>query len=38
MTLAYQMLYVFLEGDDDERFFDGIIRPIFEEFYDRVQI
>lgn len=38
MTLAYQTLYVFLEGDDDERFFEGIIRPIYEEVYDRVQI
>lgn len=37
MTLAYRMLYVLLEGDDDERFFEEVIKPIYAEKYDHVQ-
>ena len=38
MTLAYRMLYVLLEGDDDERFFEEVIKPIYLEKYDHVQL
>jgi len=35
--MAYQRLWVLLEGNDDERFFEWIIKPIFEERYDFVK-
>jgi len=35
---VYKELFVFVEGDDDERFFDGIIKPILSEKYDSVVI
>lgn len=35
--MAYQRLWVLLEGNDDERFFEWVIRPIFEEMYDFVR-
>lgn len=38
MTLAYRMLYVLLEGDDDERFFEEVVKPIYAEKYDHVQL
>lgn len=36
MTLAYRMLYILLEGDDDERFFEEVLKPIYAEKYDHV--
>jgi hypothetical protein len=30
------LLYVFIEGNDDERFFETVIKPIFEKKYDSV--
>ena len=32
------MLFIFLEGDDDERFFDRFIKPMYEQIYDHVQL
>lgn len=34
--MQYKKLYIFLEGDDDERFFQKIVKPKFEEKYDLV--
>lgn len=31
-------LFIFIEGDDDERFFNRIILPMFENKYDKVQL
>ena len=31
-------LFIFIEGDDDERFFNRIIIPMFEKKYDKVQL
>lgn len=31
-------LFIFIEGDDDERFFNRIIIPMFENKYDKVQL
>jgi hypothetical protein len=30
-------LYIWLEGDDDERFFAAVVRPLFADRYDRVE-
>ncbi|MCY3684239.1 MAG: hypothetical protein OXH16_22825 [Gemmatimonadetes bacterium] len=35
--MAYRRLFILVEGDDDERFFDRLIRPIYEHIYDYVQ-
>jgi hypothetical protein len=35
--MAYKRLWVLLEGNDDDRFFEGVIRPIFENTYDSVR-
>lgn len=35
--MAYKRLWVLLEGNDDERFFDRVIKPIFEKTYDFVR-
>ena len=35
--MAYRRLFILVEGDDDERFFDHLIRPIYEHIYDYVQ-
>jgi len=32
----YRQLYIFVEGDDDERFVDRILRPILNERYDYI--
>ena len=34
----YRSLYVWVEGPDDERFFDSVVRPAFEERYDWVRL
>ena len=36
--MAYRILFIFLEGDDDERFFDRVIKPTYEQIYDHVQL
>ncbi len=36
--MGYTRMYLWVEGPDDERLIDGIIKPIFEEKYDSVQI
>lgn len=36
--MAYRMLFIFLEGDDDERFFDRIIKPMYERIYNCVEL
>jgi hypothetical protein len=35
--MPYKRMYVFLEGPDDERFFERIIRPIFERNYNYIK-
>lgn len=35
--MAYKRLWVLLEGSYDERFFERVIRPIFEKTYDSVK-
>ena len=35
--MAYKRLWVLLEGGYDERFFERVIRPIFEKTYDSVK-
>lgn len=34
--MAYDGLFILIEGDDDERFFNRIIRPMFDETYDSI--
>lgn len=34
--MPYKRLYIWIEGDDDERFFDGIIKPKLQSKYDYV--
>jgi len=36
--MVYKILYIFVEGDDDERFFREILLPIFENKYNEVKI
>ena len=36
--MAYRILYVLLEGDDDVRFFEEVIKPICAEQYDHVHL
>ena len=36
--MAYERLFIFVEGDDDKRFFDAIIKPVFEKQYDSVAV
>lgn len=35
--MGYKRLYILIEGNDDERFFNHIIKPEFEKKYDYVQ-
>lgn len=35
--MAYKRMWVLLEGNDDERFFERVIKPIFENTYDFVR-
>lgn len=34
----YKRLFIFVEGDDDTRFFDTIVKPLFERKYNYVKI
>lgn len=36
--MKYKVLYILIEGDDDERFFQRIITPMFEAKYDSVRL
>ena len=36
--MTYKRLCVFLEGNDDERFFESIVKPILSPQYDLIQI
>ncbi|PNR88787.1 hypothetical protein X925_04970 [Petrotoga sp. 9T1HF07.CasAA.8.2] len=36
--MAYERLYILVEGDDDKRFFEKIITPLFEGKYDQVKV
>ncbi len=36
--MSYKAMYVFVEGDDDERFFKRIVKPILEKEYDSVKL
>ena len=36
--MEYERLYLFLEGDDDERFFEQILFPMFKDLYSDVRI
>ena len=35
---TYKLLFIWVEGDDDERFFNRILSPKFQEKYDTVKI
>jgi len=35
---SYKLLFIFVEGDDDERFFNRILSPKLQEKYDSVKI
>ncbi len=36
--MSYRRLYVFVEGTDDERFFERLVKPRLEESYDQIDI
>ena len=36
--MGYKILYIWVEGRDDVTFFDKIIKPIFDEKYDWVEV
>ena len=36
--MSYNILYLFVEGTDDERFFESVIKPKFEGKYDYVEM
>lgn len=36
--MGYKRLFIFVEGDDDERFFQGIVNPIYKKKYDSVML
>ncbi|MDE0142686.1 MAG: hypothetical protein OXI80_04030 [Caldilineaceae bacterium] len=36
--MNYRRLFVLVEGEDDERFFESVARPVFENLYDFVQL
>ena len=38
MTLAYRTLYILVEGGDDARFFERVVRPMFENEFGHVQL
>jgi len=35
--MAYKRLFILLEGDDDERFFDRIVKPAFQKRYSTIK-
>lgn len=36
--MGYKRLFLWVEGSDDERFFDRIIKPMFQKKYDSVEM
>jgi len=36
-SVSYKMLYILVEGNDDERFVDAILKPVFENNYNFVR-
>ena len=36
--MAYRRLFIFVEGDDDERFFERLIKPMYEQICDYVHL
>lgn len=36
--MSYQRLFIWVEGPDDVRFFNEVIKPIFDERYDWVEV
>lgn len=38
MSVGYRRLYVWVEGTDDERFFERTVRATFEQRYDQVSV
>lgn len=36
--MEFKALYIWVEGNKDFRFFDNVIKPIFKDRYDYVQI
>ncbi|HHT9139403.1 MAG TPA: hypothetical protein ACFYEA_02580 [Candidatus Tripitaka californicus] len=38
MSTAYKRLFIWVEGPDDVRFFDGIVKPVFERKYGLVKV
>ena len=36
--MNYCCLFIFVEGDDDYRFFENVIKPVFESKYDWVEV
>ena len=36
--MAYRRLFILLEGDDDERFFDRAISPLYKQIWDHVSL
>ena len=35
--MKYKQLYIFVEGNDDERFFKTQIKPLFENKYQNIK-
>jgi len=35
---VYKQLFIFTEGPDDQRFFEGVVKPLFEKKYDHVKV
>ena len=38
MSSGYRMLWLLVEGDDDERFCEAVLSPVFQARYDHVKI
>ncbi|MCK4613853.1 MAG: hypothetical protein KAU14_03540 [Thermoplasmata archaeon] len=36
--MGYRRLFIFVEGEDDRRFFDAVIKPLFFDNYDWIEI
>lgn len=36
--MAYKVLYILVEGEDDKRFFEKVVKPTFEGKYDSVAV
>lgn len=36
--MPYRAFYILVEGDDDERFFNRLVKPVLEQVYDYVEV